>query len=493
MIANCVPLNLFGGAAYNTGTGGLTQGTITPDQTQNLTLTGVDRGLNQMTAAQLNTSGELFPLFGDRPMGLAVGYEYRLLYGQSIPDPLTVNGEISGNKANITKGGYHVNEGYAELSVPVVNNMPFAEALEATAAFRVFDYSTFGSDVTYKFGGRWRPIHDLTIRGTYSTAFRAPSIGELYGGQADNFAAVNDPCGHANAPNCGAAANNGDDQTQLRSKVGGNPNLTPEKAKVWTLGVVIEPTMIRNFSLTVDYYNFSITNAIAVAGIGESVILNNCYSASPKYCELIIRDPSTQRITQINNLAANVGAYDTDGIDVALRYAVPTPEYGRFGFVFDGTWLHKFDWTQADGSILHGRGVYDVAQGGVGGVYPAFKANAGLTWGLAGINLGVTERFVGSFWECASDSGLMDGAGLCNSSQGGHPDLARKVDAYFQTDIYASYGVNSQFGKTTLAVGLNNAFNKAPPVVYNSFTPTSDPTAYDFMGRFFWGRLTQTF
>src|SRR2546427_269800 len=186
VIANCVPLNLFGGAAYNTGTGGLTQGTITPDQTQNLTLTGVDRGLNQMTAAQLNTSGELFPLFGDRPMGLAVGYEYRLLYGQSIPDPLTGNGEISGNKANSTKGGYHVNEGYAELSVPVVNNMPLAEALEATAAFRVFDYSTFGSDVTYKFGGRWRPIHDLTIRGTYSTAFRAPSIGELYGGQADN-------------------------------------------------------------------------------------------------------------------------------------------------------------------------------------------------------------------------------------------------------------------------------------------------------------------
>ena len=87
----------------------------------------------------------------------------------------------------------------------------------------------------------------------------------------------------------------------------------------------------------------------------------------------------------------------------------------------------------------------------------------------------------------------MDGSGLCNSSQNGHADLARKVDPYFQTDVYASYGLNTAFGKTTLAVGMNNAFNVNPPRVYNAFAPTSDPTAYDFMGRYVWGRLTQTF
>ncbi|HEY6948701.1 MAG TPA: TonB-dependent receptor, partial [Gemmatimonadales bacterium] len=504
-IPGCVPLNLFSGAAYNPNTGAVLPGggTITPDQVTGLTFTGVDRGINQMTAVQANTSGELFQLFADRPVGLALGYEYRLVYGAFIPDPITVAGETSGNKGLITKGGYHVNEGYAELSIPILSNVPLAENLEATAAARVFNYSTFGSDWTYKFGGRWSPVHDITVRGTYSTAFRAPSVGDLFGGQADNFAALKDPC----APTTGAVpANcvaqgvngNGDDQTQLRSRVGGNPKLTPETAKVFTAGVVLQPSMVRGFSMTVDYYNFDISNAISA--IGESVILNGCYpsdaSVAPRFCDLIQRDPNTHRIVQIFNLAANIGGVKTDGIDVSLRYALPT-DYGRFGFIVDGTWLHKFDQELADGSIIHGRGVYDLGSGVNGGVYPAFKANGGITFGLAGLNLGVTEKFIGSYWECADDSvangGLMDGFGLCNQSQGGHADAARKVDPYFQTDLYASYGLNTGFGKTTLAVGLNNTFNVAPPKVYNAFTPTSDPSAYDFMGRFFWGRLTQTF
>jgi outer membrane receptor protein involved in Fe transport len=520
VIPGCVPLNLFSGAAYNTTTGAATAGTITPDQVTGLTFTGVDRGINQMTAVQANTSGELFSLFADRPVGLALGYEYRLVYGAFIPDPITVAGETSGNKGLITKGGYHVNEGYAELSIPIVSNLPLAENVEATAAARVFNYSTFGSDWTYKFGARWSPIHDVTFRGTYSTAFRAPSVGDLFGGQADNFASLTDPCAGFVAGRKGSAdipvgtplynaclaqgganvPNNHDDQTQLRSRVGGNPKLTPETAKVFTAGVVLQPSMVRGFSMTVDYYNFNVNNAISA--IGESVILNSCVT-SGKYCDHIQRDPATGRITQILNLGANVGGELTDGIDVSLRYALPT-DFGRFGFIIDGTWLHRFDVTEADGSVLKGRGVYDLGSGVNGGVYPAFKANGGVTFGLAGLNLGVTEKFIGSYWECADGNlgdGVMDGAGLCRTTftpdgqvaQSGFADAARKVQPYFQTDLYASYGLNTGFGKTTLAVGLNNAFNVSPPKVYNAFTPTSDPSAYDFMGRFFWGRLTQTF
>ncbi|HZX94109.1 MAG TPA: TonB-dependent receptor [Myxococcales bacterium] len=507
VIAGCVPLDLFTGAAYDLKTGAATQGSITPDQVTPLTFTGVDRGINQMTAVQANTSGELFQLFADRPVGLAIGYEYRLLYGAFVPDPITVAGETSGNKGLITKGGYHVNEGYAELSIPLLSNMPLAENVEATAAARVFNYSTFGTDWTYKFGMRWSPIHDVTFRGTYSTAFRAPGVGDLYGGQQDNFASVNDPCsgivGGKFTPidpnstlgkNCGPNINNKDDQTQLRSRVGGNPKLTPETAKVFTVGTVIQPSMIRGFSITVDYYSFNIENALS--SIGESVILSNCYptqaGTAPKYCDLIQRDPGTKRITQIFNLNANVGGNFTDGVDLAMRYSLPT-DAGRFGFIFDGTWLHRFNATQADGSVIQGRGVYDLGAGVNGGVYPAFKANGGITYGLAGLNVGVSERFIGSYWECGNAGGTMDGSGLCNGSQGGHANLARKVNPYFQTDLYASYGLNSGFGKTTLAVGLNNALNDTPPTVYNAFTPTSDPSAYDFMGRFFWGRLTQTF
>jgi outer membrane receptor protein involved in Fe transport len=60
-------------------------------------------------------------------------------------------------------------------------------------------------------------------------------------------------------------------------------------------------------------------------------------------------------------------------------------------------------------------------------------------------------------------------------------------------DVFASYSLSSMFGKTTLAVGVNNLFDKPPAVIYNGFTAATDPTAYDLLGRFFYGRLTQTF
>src|SRR6266571_1385978 len=120
-------LNLFGGA-----------GSITADQIENLTFTGTERGINQLAGVTLNTSGELIRLFSDRPIGLALGYEFRTVKGSDIPDPFTVAGQTTGNKGTVTSGSYYVNEGYGELSIPVLSNMPFVQNLEAIAAVRVF-------------------------------------------------------------------------------------------------------------------------------------------------------------------------------------------------------------------------------------------------------------------------------------------------------------------------------------------------------------------
>jgi len=486
VIADCVPLNLFGGP-----------GSITQDQISGLTFTGTLRGINQLTAAQFNTSGELFRLFASRPVGLALGYEYRIVAGENIPDPITVAGETTGNKGDITRGHYYVNEGYGELSIPLIGGIPFIEDLEVTAAARVFSYSTFGTDATYKIGGRWRVVPDFTFRGTYSTGFRAPSIAELYQGQADAFPNVQDPCrgagvagGSAPPASCGDAANNGDAQTQLRSRVGGQTGLQPETAKIFTTGVVLEPRYVRNLTVTVDYYNITIDKTLAP--IGASTILNACYfgdpASAPRYCALIQRDETTHRILNIINLTTNAGQDKTDGIDVAIRYDLPT-ELGRWGFLFDGTWLHQYNRTLADGTVVRARGRFDLAT--TGGVYPAFKFNSGLRWALSGLGAGVTSRFVGSFTECGTASGNFAGSGLCyvNST------YQRHVDAYNTWDVYLSYAFNTSFGKTSLAAGVNNVFNKDPAIIYNGFTAASDPTAYadGFMGRFGYLRVGHAF
>jgi iron complex outermembrane recepter protein len=485
-------LNLFGGVARP----------ITPDQIENLTFTGTERGINQMTAVTVNTSGELpLRLAADRGVGLALGYEFRVLKGSDTPDPITVAGLTTGNKGNITSGSYYVNEGYAELSLPLVANMPFVQNLEATAAARIFKYSTFGGDYTYKFGGRYTPVRDITVRGTYSTAFRAPSISDLFLGNSDSFPNVTDPCKGAATPTtpgyinptsslgqaCGPAVNNLDDQTQHRERLGGNPQLQPETAKEWTLGLVLEPTMVKNLTITVDYYNITVENSINT--ITAAVILQGCYfGGNSSYCGLVLRDPSNQRITNIIDTNQNVGKDETDGVDVSVRYAYPS-EYGRFGALADVTWLHKFDRTLADGSILAGRGNFDLAT--TGGVYPAWKGNFGLTWSLAGFGAGVLSKWIGSFHECGAD-GFFGGGSICTSS-GGTPQFKRLVPAYVTFDLYANYTLRSTAGRTTLAAGVNNVGDHKPGLIYNGFLAATDPTAYDVMGRFGYVRLSHNF
>jgi outer membrane receptor for ferrienterochelin and colicin len=301
---------------------------------------------------------------------------------------------------------------------------------------------------------------------------------------------VKDPCAAANAPaSCGVAAGNGDPSSQLRSQVGGNPNLKPETAKIFTVGAVIEPRMVKNLSVTVDYYNITVDNSISA--YGATLILNNCYNSTDpatqaKFCPLITRDPTTNRVSNILNLNVNVGQDRTSGIDVAVRYALPT-EAGRFGFIFDGTWLQRFDRTLADGTVIHGKGTFDIAT--TGGVYPEWKFNTGVTWALAGFTAGFSTRFLSAFRECGTAAGDFSGNGKCYVSQVD----SRRVSAYSSSDVFVSYGLNSAAGKTVLAAGMLNVFDKQPAVIYNGFTGASDPTAYDFVGRYPYARVTHNF
>src|SRR5439155_11796760 len=211
-----------------------------------------------------------------------------------------------------------------------IGNLPFADDIEATGAVRVSAYSNFSTQTTCKLGGRWRVIRDVTIRGTYSTGFRAPSISDLFLGQADSFPNVSAPCkGPAPLPpNCTASGSSvpsngtGDLRTQLRSRIGGNPDLQPEKAQIFTAGVVLEPRFARNLSVTIDYYNVNVDNTITT--IGASTILAGCYptdGSAPNYCDLVQRDASQGgRISNIINLNTNVGKDYTDGIDLGMQY-----------------------------------------------------------------------------------------------------------------------------------------------------------------------------
>jgi iron complex outermembrane recepter protein len=487
-IASCVPLNLFGGP-----------GAITGDQVDYLAFNGVKRGFNQMIGGQFNVSGPLFRLFSERKVGIALGYEYRALSGGSLPDPITAAGETSGVKETATNGSYRVQEVYGELNLPVLEKRTLVELLELSLAARGSFYSNFGSTYNYKLGARWAPVEDVTFRGTYSTAFRAPNIRELYRGAADSFPSTGDPCssvepGSALARNCGAAANNGDRREQLRSKVGGNPDLEPETARIVTVGVVVRPRVARQLTLTVDYFNTQVSSSIS--SIGENVILQGCYPAAdgtaPKYCGLITRDPTTQRVLYIDNRQANSASESLDGLDITGRYDLDLPT-GSFNLQGTVAYLHRYDRTLADGSIIQGAGTFDLNSknengAGTAGTFPHFRFNAALNWALRGWTASLRTYFIGSFKECGSADGVFNG-GLCSVAHQGE----RYVAPYNTWDLVFGYSFATGAGRTTLSLGATNIFDIAPPRVYNGAGHTTDTYAYDMLMRQVYARVAQQF
>jgi len=486
-IPGCVPLNIFGGP-----------GTFTKDMVNYVGTTLANNSFSEQMQLLVNTSGELFTIpTADRPVGLALGYELRRNRAGFTPDQLIASGESTTNPEQGTGGAFTANEGYGELQIPIVSHVPFAENLEASAAARIFNYSNFGTDWTYKLGARWSMVPDITLRGTYSTAYRAPSVLDLFEGQSASYVYINDPCAATANPTgavlarCQAegstvANNKQDPNTQIRSTLGGNPKLQPETAKIYTAGLVFEPRWVRNFTLTLDYYYIDVENEISQ--LGDQIILDGCYrTGNPAYCSLIVRGANGQ-ISNLYNLNYNVGFTKTDGVDIAARYVVPSP-YGRFSFIFDGTWLHKYDFSLPDGTVIHARGNYDNASQGQGGVLPDFKFNAGASYGLQNFVGGVNMKYIGTIKECADSSGVLEGAGSnCYLNTG----FVRDVGSYLQFDLFANYAVKSSLGKTTLGAGVNNVFNVSPPNIFGGFTAATDPTGgYDFLGRYFWVRLTQ--
>ena len=185
-IPGCVPLNLLGGQ-----TGG--EGTITAAMRDWIGFVQQDASSQSQKGLVVNVTGELMPV----PAGsvdFVVGFERRDQSGSFDPDPVVAAGDTAGLPAGPTAGGYEVTAIYGELQVDLLADVGGIGEIDASAAVRRFDYSTFDSGTTAKAGLRWRPLPSLRLRAFWAQGFRAPNIGELFGGATRFDAVVADPC-----------------------------------------------------------------------------------------------------------------------------------------------------------------------------------------------------------------------------------------------------------------------------------------------------------
>jgi iron complex outermembrane receptor protein len=270
-----------------------------------------------------------------------------------------------------------------------------------------------------------------------------------------------------------------DDRAQLLSRIGGNANLQPERATSFTVGAVLQPRWVKDLDLTIDYYNIEVKQAIQ--SVGVDVILASCYPTAagvvPAYCDRINRG-ADGLIRSVADPLSNVGGDHLSGIDFQLDYTPQTP-IGALGFLANVNYLGFFDRTLADGRVINAKGTYDL-----GLVLPEWKGNFSFSYGKDGWGGTLNVRWLGSFRECQGNA--------CQQvDTTAPPPRTRDVESWVAADLNVGYKMSHKGGsKSNFALGVNNLFDRAPAYLVNGFSAASDTSAYDYMGRYFYLRMS---
>ena len=488
---SCVPLNVFGGQGPD-GTG-----TITPEMVDYITFVKHETFGNRLRNYTANVTGELLELPAG-PLGFAVGYEYRQEEGFDSPDALVSAGITSGNARQPTDGNYSVDEFYAELAIPLLSGASFAERLDFSVSSRYSDYDTFGDTTNSKVGFEWQPIDDLLVRATWSEGFRAPSINELFAGQGDSFPVLNDPCNSVdtdgdgtldtvpNLPGCsGVPDGYVQANPQIRITQGSNPNLQPETSESWTMGFVYSPGWVDGLDMSVDFYQIELENTITT--IGAQTILNACANQG-SFCSLIER--SAQGIvTDLLNAGVNIGGTDVEGVDFLVSYSLPETDWGFFRVVWDGAYQSENTDIRPDPE-----GGPTITTNLVGfnlgdGAFPRWKSNLDVNWSYGDWEATWGLQYIhGQNETCAIPAAF----GFCNADlDDDGVNEARHIGGTTYHDVQVSYHL-ADFD-TRLTLGVQNLFDKGPPVSTTAFANSFDVADYRTPGRFPYVRVTVDF
>jgi iron complex outermembrane receptor protein len=500
-LADCVPFDVLGGPSasnpqalnYIMSVGGYTFGSVVESATADL-------------------SGELFQLPAGA-LGIAGGIEHRTVRGEDLPGEFQRSGFSTDLAGNPTTGRYTVREAYAELNIPILKGLPFVESLSANLATRYSDYSNFGSTNNSKASFTYRPIKDLLFRGTWAEGFRAPTVGDTFGGGQQAFDTYLDPCdtvygeasrtpavlarcntgfggiigtaaGFRQRTQTGAAiTSSGGTQTPVPFNASaGNAFLQPETAVTRTLGTVFNPSFLPGFSAAIDWYSIKISNRITA--VSANYILGECYTQGlPEFCSSIKRDAATGTINALSRGNANLGQIKTEGVDVELRYRLPRFSWGQVNLRSETTYLDEYSTkSSATANWIDASGDYDLHRWKSNFTADWSLGNLSATWGLRYLSP-VTDQCLNipKGWECNEPGTFRPGA----TSAG-----ANRLPSLVYHDISVGYKLP---WNANIRAGVNNAFDKKPRFTLLGAASSTTIDADLPIDRFFYVRYNQNF
>jgi outer membrane receptor protein involved in Fe transport len=471
---DCIPLNIF-------GEGVASQAAIDWVKTDTTDRSKITQHV--VSAALAGDTKGIFELPGG-PLGFALGGEYRKESSNFVADPIAQQGLTFTNVLGNTKGDFNVWEAFAEGNAPILSDRPFFHLLELNAAFRYSDYSTIGSTTAWKFGGQWAPVADLTLRGSYSKAVRAPNISELFGARSQTFEFINDPCDVSylqngtqfRVSNCqtllsGLGVPDPSIYSDTRSVnipgfQGGNPDIREETAKTWTAGLVLKPSFIPRLLITADWYDIRINNAINT--VAPQTVADLCVdqpTLDNQYCDAIVRQNGGTNagfITSFDVGPLNVANFRTAGLDFALDYRIPTAKLGEFGVHMIGNYLDKLTFVPIPGA------------GAVNNAYeagaPKFQITTDLLWSIGDFKLDWQVNYTSKTYR------------FSRQTTASNPDVVApqylRYKERFTHDVSLSYEIDDRF---EIYGGINNLFDQKPDLGALN-TPVSAVGRFFFIG-----------
>ena len=434
-------------------------------------------------------------------VNLNVGTEYRQETYDFNPDYIFSNGFASGGNgaAHAINGTFHVNEYFMEVNAPLADNMPGIYHLDFEGGYRYSDYTSGFNTNTFKLGLVWAPIQDLKLRGSFNRAVRAPNIGDLFapgvvgaGGTADLCWGSTPVLSVADCQRTGLnPAQYGhvlaNPAAQINTKIGGNENLTPEKADTYTVGFVVQPVALPALVVSLDYYDIKIDNTIE--SLLSNTVLQNCaQTGDAALCSLIHRDPKTGSLWFNNNdfvdtTKVNIGSVVTKGYDLSARYMQNMGSYGKMAFTLQGTKVTDFT-TQPlpdPASSFDCTGLY-----GATCLAPTpkwrhtFEADWLTPW-MTGLSFAARWRYIGPV--------NVDSSSSNPNLNGAYQPGFGHIGGYDYIDLSAAVS----YKNWSFRLGVNNVTDKPPPIVLNGNysncpnTTCNDNTwvgTYDTLGRY---------
>ncbi len=434
-------------------------------------------------------STEWFELPGGA-VGMLVGGEWRRETSDNQPAQADIDGLTFGNELLPVVGEFEVKEAFAEINLPIVSDLPGMQFFNLDGAVRVSDYTTVGTTLTWKGGMAWQVIDDIRLRGTIAQAVRAPNIGELFDPGGQTFRFINDPCDVSNlsqgeAPrtaNCATILSGfGIDPTtfidpnsaSIPGTLAGNQDLLEESARTYTAGFILQPRFVPGLTISADWYDITIDEAIVTAT--PQTLADLCVDTSSldnQFCGQITRDPATGAIIDFIQSPLNVAQIATQGIDFAANYNFDVAElfgaegdWGQTNMRLIGNRLRKLNFINFPGDDVD----EDLGEGDPNQA-PKWQLSFDTTWsrGPLSVNYGFTYF---------SQTLRTSDTSLANDPDIFAPEFIR-FKALFTHDVQARYEISDQY---QVYVGMNN-FTDQEPAIGETFYPVSAVGRFVYAG-----------